>query len=82
MANKISRNSGLPVVGVFPPHVAADTGSNQNRHLPQPKWQEYNPVTPWDGVVQAQGKQEWEHQQTGEYQAFTEKQKWYWQKTS
>lgn len=56
---------------MLPPNIAADKGAREDNQLPYPDGKEYNPVAPQDELVQTQGKQQAEDQQTAIYQEFT-----------
>ena len=48
----------LPVLRIFPPDVAANSGAQYDHQLPYPDRQEHDPVTPLYRPVQAESKQQ------------------------
>lgn len=61
-----------PVVGVFPPDITANSGSNYDGQFPEPDGEENDPVAPLDCVIKPQRKQQGEHQQAAKHQTFAE----------
>ena len=57
---------------MFPPNIASKCSSNNDKHFPDPDGEKYDPVAPFYGVVQPQGKEQRKQQQTGEDQELTE----------
>ena len=62
----------IPILRISKPDIATSNSPDNHQALPDPDREEYQPVTPCYGVIQAQGEQEGEHQQAREYNKLTE----------